>query len=491
VLDVIQFGEWMPDLPDFMNPGVVNAKNVIPSSSSYRPFPGLAVQSDALTNYARGAISAKATDNSTFFYCGDETKLYQVRNNTVSAKGTGFSTAVTDGWEFVQFGQTIIATNYADDVQSITIGAGGNFGTLITSTNVPKAKHADVVREFLVLGNTNDSTDGVKPNRVWWSAINDPTDFDPDQVTQSDYQDIPEGGQVQRIVGGAEYGLVFLERQIQRMTYVGSPLVFDFSPVDRRRGTNVPNSVIGHGRNVFYLSEEGFFAFDGAVSHPIGHNRVDRWLLDQFDPANAARVSAAIDPENALVCWGFPVTGSGNANIVLVYNWKDNRWAYAEVETELLVHAETQGFSLDDLDSITTDIDDGSLSPFDSDEYKGGEYRFAAFNNASRLSYFTGDSLAAEIDTGERQFSPGRLSLVRSARPIVDGVSPVVTVAVAGRNSQQEAESFGAAGPVEADGNVSLRNQARYQRFRTTIGANSDWTHAQGLEIDFNPSGAR
>ena len=32
----------------------------------------------------------------------------------------------------------------------------------------PRARHVDVVREFLVLGNTNDTTDGAVPNRVWW-----------------------------------------------------------------------------------------------------------------------------------------------------------------------------------------------------------------------------------------------------------------------------------------------------------------------------------
>jgi len=348
-----------------------------------------------------------------------------------------------------------------------------------------------VIRDFVVLGNTNDSTDGIRTNRVWWSGINDALDFDPDQVTQSDFQDIPEGGQVQRIIGGAEYGLVFLERQIQRMTYVGSPLVFDFTPVDRRRGTNIPNSVIGHGRNVFFWSEEGAFAFDGAVSHPIGHLKVDRWLLNQFDPANADRVSAAIDPLNSLVCWSFPTTGAGNSDIIMVYNWKDNRWAYVEQETQLLVHAETQGFSLEDLDNISTDIDAGVLSPFDSDEYKGGDFRFAAFDTTNKLSYFTASNLAAEIDSAEMQLTPGALSTVHSARPIVDGSDVTVTVSVAGRNLQSETASFGTAGAVEADGNVSLRKQARYHKLRTNIASGGTWTHAQGLEVNYVPAGKR
>ena len=34
----LPFGEWLPDLPDHMNPGSTQAKNVFPAVNSYRPF---------------------------------------------------------------------------------------------------------------------------------------------------------------------------------------------------------------------------------------------------------------------------------------------------------------------------------------------------------------------------------------------------------------------------------------------------------------------
>ena len=35
----LPFGEWLPDLPDHINPGATQARNVFPAVNSYRPFP--------------------------------------------------------------------------------------------------------------------------------------------------------------------------------------------------------------------------------------------------------------------------------------------------------------------------------------------------------------------------------------------------------------------------------------------------------------------
>lgn len=421
---VMPFGEWLPDLPDFANPGAIEAKNVIPSRTSYQPFPGLSEQTNALTGVATGAISARDISNNVYFYAGDATKLYESTDNifTDESKGGGYATAVDDVWEFVQFGQDVIATNFTDPVQEIAVGGGGvgAFADLIASTNKPKAKHLAVVRNFLVLGNTSDVTDGHVSNRIWWSGFNDPTDFDPDATTQSDYEDLTDGGWVQKVVGGTEYGIVFMESRIYRITYEGSPRIFDVYPVDRGRGTPIPNSVVAHGRDIFFISEEGFFRFDGSQSIPIGADRVDKTFWGQFDIANKARVSSAIDSVNKLVAWSFPGAGSvgGASNTLFLYNWAWGRWARVEVDMEILVSSLTQGFTLEGLDTVSTNVDTGFTDSFDSDVWKGGKIRFSAFDLSHRLGYFTGSNLASTLDTGEAQIFSGRRALINEARPL-------------------------------------------------------------------------
>jgi hypothetical protein len=351
----IPFGDWMPDLPDFANPGATVAKNVIPAERSYRPLGALQAATDALAARALGAAIGRDSAGNHFNYAGDVSKLYEVRASGVTdkSKGGGYSTGSGEIWEFALFGNRLIATNYTDAVQGIDVGAAGLFADQFTSTLTPKFRHLAVVREFLVGGNSNDATDGVVPHRTWWSAYKDPLDMDPDAQTQCDFEDRPAAGWVQRIVGGLEYGLVFQQRGITRMSYAGGETIFQFDSIDRKRGTPIPNSVIGHGRMVYFISEEGFFVTDGTQSYPIGANQVDRTFWGQFDISNAHLVSSAIDPLNKLVAWAF--LGAGGVLKIFFYDWQDRRWSEAEVEVEILVNATSEAFTLEELDAVALD----------------------------------------------------------------------------------------------------------------------------------------
>ena len=497
---LVPFGEWLPDQAELGNPGSLTVKNVIPAKNSYRPLQTLTAQSNALESRPLGAYSARDANNNVYFYVGTSSKLYEGINNTFTdeSKGGGYSTASGDSWEFTQYGSKMIATNFTDAVQSIAIGggSGGAFADHITSTLKPKAKHIATVRSFLVLGNTSDGTDGHVPFRTWWSGIKDSTDFDPDATTQSDYEDNEEGGWVQKIVGGAEYGVVFQERTISRMQYVGSPLIFSFEPADRRRGTKISNSVVGYGRMIFYISEEGFQIFDGTTSHPIGADKVDKTFWAQFDINNKDRLSASIDHQNKVVAWSFPGTGStgGNPNKIWMYNWLYGKWSESEVDQNLLAKAETQGYTLDGLDSVGTDIDDTGVfsESFDSDVWKGGAGRFGAFDTAHKLGYFTGANMAATIDTSEAQLIGGQRAMLTAVRPIVDGGTP--TVRIGSRNRTIDSHTFSTTVTANAIGLCPVRTNARYLRARMEMAAGQTWTHAQGIEIPeehVKPAGRR
>ena len=74
---MINFGEWLPDQPDHMNPGVVTATNVIPSASGYKPFPELITYSNAATATICGIFAAKDNDGNVSLFAGDGGKLYK------------------------------------------------------------------------------------------------------------------------------------------------------------------------------------------------------------------------------------------------------------------------------------------------------------------------------------------------------------------------------------------------------------------------------
>lgn len=492
----VPFGEWLPDLPIFENPGATVAKNVLPDAKSYRSFPNLQIYSDSIGGVCKGAIVARDTSGNYYNYVGDASTLYvntQLSWSNVSRLAGGtYSTAFDDYWEFVQFGNRVITVNgaNADVPQAITIGAA-NFAAL--SGAPPRAKHVATIRDFVVMGNL--SATATSPQMVRWCAINNADSWTPDAATLADFQDLPgDGGWIQKIVGG-EYGTVFQERAIFRMTFVGSPLIFQFDKIQTSIGAYAPQSVVNYRNFSFFLSEDGFYMFDGTNVMPIGNGKVDRTFFDDLDVTNIHRVHAVIDAKRKIVAWAYPGIGNiaGNPNRILIYNWAYKRWSRIEdVNVELILHAITSTYTLDGLDAISTNLD-SILVSLDDASWQAGNILLAAFNGSHRLAHFNGSAMAAVVETVEQQFnrSVDGLSYVTEVRPIAEGLSASITLAVATRNTLTQAADYSLAVAPNSAGVAEVRATGRYHRFRMTTANNSEFDHLMGVDISGTDDGVR
>ncbi len=486
----IPFAEWLPDRPDYANPGATEAKNVLPGLNYYKPLRGLSAVSDALTAYCRGGFAAADADGNVSVFAGDATKLYALVSgawNDVSQSG-GYNVNDRQGWEFAKFGETVIATSFSNPVQFIDLG-GSNFGDLITSVLKPRAAHVAVIRDYVVLGDTTDNTDGHKSERVWWSAINAPTDFDPDNATLCDFQDLPNGGSVQRIVNMAPgYGLIFKQRSIYRMVFTGPPEIARFDEIEQARGALMPGGVQVWGNTVYFIAEDGFYRLrEGEGAIPIGRERVDRFFLDDLDLENKHRVSSGICTKSGCVWWSYPGGNSkdGEPNRMIFYNWVTDRFARAEVDTQCLFGTLSTGYTLEDLDSISSDTDNFP-APFDSPEWQGGEYAIAAFDNENKLAFFGGDFLTSIIETAEAQpFKPQR-AFVSQVWPLVEGAG-TTTIQMGRRNKLKDSVTWGGASLENVIGAHDVMSDARYHRVRVTVAGGFD--KADGVQVEAVASG--
>ena len=479
----VPFGEFLPDQPSLGNPGSTLATNVLPMQSHYRPIKGLEVYSNALEKRAQGAIGVTKRSGEVYVFAGDADKLYRI--NRISApnfenvaKEGGYKTPDDRSWQFTQFGDKILATNFIDPIQSFDMESSETFTDL--GGTPPKAHHLAVINNFVVVGNTWDETDGHRPNRVRWSAIDNAENWAISASTQSDFQDLQgEGGRIQAVIGG-DYGVIIQERSIWRMTYVGSPLVFQFEEVEKNRGTLTPNSVVHVGGNVFYLGESGFYMFNGQSSVPIGANKVDEYFLKDMDRTYLPNLTAAADPVNKLVYWSYTGQGhtGGRANKLLVYNWELGTWASGELETEGLFRSVTMGESLDSMDTISASLDDIAYS-LDSTIWMGGAPVLAAFDTNHCLSFFNGNRLDSVLETKEIALGEGERTHVQGVRPILDGGT--ATVQIGSREGLNENVTWSDPIALNNIGIADCRSNARYHRFRVNL--DGDWNTMQGLEV--------
>jgi hypothetical protein len=487
---MIPVGPWFPDLPALANPGALEALNVIPDAASYRPLPAFAEQGNAMAGRVQGAIYARGVAGTIAQFAGDGMKLYKWDSSGVNwldvsrAVGGPYVTPVDGGWSMTQFGDLVIAVNGTDAPQKFTIGSSTNFGALGGSP--PVGRLIATVRDFTVMGRI-----AATVNRVQWSGINNAETWASSQVTQADFQDLPDGGYVMGLVGG-EYGVVFQERSIKRMTYVGVPLIFQFDEIARGIGTPAEGSVARYEDMAFFLSDEGFYMLAGAQQlRGIGHNKVDRYFWNDVNQSYLYRVSSAVDPVNKLYVVTYPGSGSadGTPNRLLIYNWQADRWSRAEQAMALLHQGASQAsYTLEGLDSITTNLDALPFS-LDSRAWSGaGRLLLAGFSTANRAGFFNGQPMAATVDTGEAQLIEGQRALVRGLRPLVDGGTPSVAIGTRGR--VVDPVQWGPEVTQNDRGLCPQRASGRYFRARIKMPAGQSWGHLQGVdEIDAAPAG--
>lgn len=482
---MIKFGEWLPDQP-LSKAGASVAKNVTPSVDSYRPMPSFGVYSDAMDNRCRGGAFFKDKNGVSYGYAGDAGKIYEIGQTLVDvSKVGGYSTTEEESWEFVQWGNQVVATNKDDDVQVSTFG-DANFVDLGGSP--PKAKHIAVVKNFLVLANIRDPVDGDVLNRVRWSAFEDINTWTVG-TNQADFQNLlGSGGAITKIVGG-EYGVIFQETGIWRMDYVGTPLIFNFNIVEPERGTSYPGSVVQYGRSIYYLGVDGFYELvDGSSSRPIGHEKVNRFFFEDFDSNYKHRMYGAVDPGRNIVIWVYPGSQnqSGKPNKAIIYNWVTGRWSYAEIDLECIFNAYTIALTLDQLDSFGT-LDTIPYS-FDSSVWKGGDILMACVNHSHEFGYLNGPSLIAEIETPE--IGDNEMRYIRSVRPYIEGdTNTVVNISIGYRNTDRGNVTWGSDMSLNSIGEANARVKSRFNRFRVTI--SNGFEQAIGIDIRSRPAGRR
>ena len=494
---------------------------------------GDSVTVDASNNVFDGSYAITTVPTSTTF------TYAKVNANITSAAATGTVIAPNYTsiyrWQFIQFGNYAIATNGSEKVQYYDVNASSYFGDL--AATAPIAKFVTVVRDFVVCANIGA---GTNPTRVNWSDINDPTDWTAGAASQSDFQDLPDGGDITQIVGG-EFGIVFLEKAIVRMTYIGSPLFFQFDTISRNVGCIEGGSVAQYSGVTYFLADDGFYSCNGQQVTAIGAEKVDRFFFNNANIADIDTISSSIDPERNLVIWNYTNT-SGDREL-LIYNFQTQKWSSANTDVDYLGTLATTGTSLEGIDTAynvtagsfvatkqytirsvgTTDytligavantvgilftatgvgsgtgvaIDmaasaaalktiDTLVTTMDDRLYKGGKFIFGGVRDAKIIT-FTGTNATASITTNDLEY--GYNSVLTLIRPSVDNGS--ASVSVASRRMLDDTITFGSSVSASQEDRCAVRSAGRYHRVNfVPTGAN--WFSAIGMDIDYSEQGTR
>jgi len=470
----ITFTEWLPDQPPVAG-ALVEAKNVIPQQIGYGPLPSVSPISNDAGENLNGVFSGRFGDTTKVF-ASSNTKLYEYSSSTLDlsniSQAGNYSASESGRWNTAQFGKVVLAANGEEIVQAYTIGTSSNFADLASAA--PTAHFVSVVRDFVVCGRTNE-----EPNKVLWSDINDETDWSSGPTSQSDFQIIPDGGNIQGISGG-EFALIFLQKGISRMTYAGAPLYFQFDTISRGLGCLEPKSIAQYGNLSFFLSDDGFYLCDGTKVQPIGAEKIDRFFFNDAELALLNTMSVAVDPVRRCVFWLY--TNNSSVQSILIYNWQIQKWSRGETTADFIASVETEGITLESLDNYSSSLDDLGISL--DDRFWVADNTLLAGVEDQKIVAFSGANSNAEIITGDLV---GENSIITLAKPQINGGT--ANVAVSSRARLDNDVTFGTAANADIENRCALRSHGRYHRIKVLPSGN--YTSAVGVDLDIKTRGSR
>lgn len=477
----MNFEEWLPDQPGLVG-AVKEALNVVPQAVGYGPLRTPVDYSQAASVDINNVVAGRnPSSGNTEVFAGGATKLFKLDSNDLSldnvSKAGGYTTVTEQKWRFTQFGNVLIAGNGDTILQAWTLGSSTAWADLDAAA--PQARYLTVVRDFVVAGYTS----GTDPQKVQWSGINDETAWTTTSTNQSDYQIVPDGGSVQGITGG-EFGLVLMEKSIYRMSYVGTPAIFQFDNISRNLGCFEPNSIVQYQGVTYFLGDDGFYACNGTQVMGIGTEKVDRFFFNDLDESYSYKMSATVDPIKNLIVWAYPSSGSNGAvDSLLIYNFEVKRWSRGEVSVGFVAQSATPAYTLEALDAFGT-VDTITTS-FDSRIWTGGKSQFVGGNGA-KIVTFSGVNLTGTIQTGDIEI-PGRTSTINMTRPLIDAGQ--AGVAYATRNRLVDSITYSSYTSADSEGRAAFRTTGRYHRL--SVQPSGSWTTAIGIEFDLVPAGTR
>lgn len=487
-MPILSFGAYRPDVSDYRGQYTKLLLNVIPRGDGYGPVQSLTPFTSALSAACRGYFFARKADGSISVFAGTSTKLYNLNNTTgawtdVSKGATTYSAlSSTDNWQFAQFNNFVFAVQKNAPPQVFDLTSSTAFADLGGSP--PQASYIAVVNRFVVLSGL------ASPNvyRIQWSGLNATTTWT-SGVSQSDFQDLADGGIVRGVAGG-EFGVIFQDSSIRRLTYApGSPYVFGIDRISSDDGLYAPYSIISAGDRVFFCSPQGFkMLLPGGYPQPIGKEKVDRTFFNDVDASNLQLMIGAHDPNQSRVYWAYKsINGTtGLFDKVLCYDWVLDEWAPIQISGEYIASLSKPGITLEGVDAAYgSNIDTLSISSLDAIS-NASLVQLSAVNSSHVTGFFTGANLEATLETPEQGQDTNRI-FVRGFRPITDASN--VYGLLTYRETAQATEATSTETQVNAAGNCPQLVSTRYARAKLRIPAGSTWTFAAGVEPDVETEG--
>jgi hypothetical protein len=420
--------------------------------------------------YVRGGGQALIS-STPYYYAYTDDGIFESANGAAfTARSATFLSAQVD---FIQFDDIAIAAcGTSNPTLYHTIGAASNFATLGSSSGTaPAAQRVGRINKFVLLGNTSADTTNVR-----WSGIDQPTSWPtPNSATaiaQQAGEQYMDGvlGAVTGFTSGDQFGIIFQETGLTRVSYVGPPVVLQFDKISDKVGCTHPRSIVQVGNIAYFIGTDSVYRTDGVTLADIGYGKVSRYFLNRLTGARD-RVYAAANIYKKIIYWAFCNTSNveSQPSEVLIYNYQENRFSLVAQSCEYIYSTTGQelvGTGTRQIKALGIDNTLGSLT---ENTLLGG--------------------VPPRIYLGLVEPNPGGFARMSGVKFIADATSTARAVNLEYTNELGSTTITGLVTATAATGFSDFRVEARY--FAPQFWAATAFDNLTAVELQLRSSGSR
>lgn len=447
---------WTPDLSltnQFLYGGLNIAKNVYPINQEYWPVFGKTIYNDtAISGIPINGITMQYSDGTFYNFLGSSTKLYRFDSANMTdvtrASGGAYDATV---WNFERYGTWLIATNYTDAIQVIKgISSASNFETLGGSPS--NAKYLLLNSGHLILGNLTDY-----PKKIQWSAREDIEDYTASLTTGAGSQNFPDlDGNINGMGAIGDAFVIASQNSLTIGYYVGGTYTFNFRiNAIKNIGCFYPQSFISIGNEVFFWGRDTIYRFNGSDSPVDIGKYVKKTIFDNVNIAYIHKITVCHDKMKNLIIWAYTTSGStGNPDRLLVYNYIEDRFSYIELDCYNIFMGSSGGILLD---SLTESLIDDNSYLIDSNYFiNNAIVPMVVDTDDGKVKTLSGDTLTAEIETGEFKLFPKAYTVNKVYLPL-EGATSTGAGIIKHRYSPNASQNSSSSSSIKSDATIDLR----------------------------------
>ena len=146
--------------------------------------------------------------------------------------------------------------------------------------------------------------------------------YNPTAINSAGTQRLQDGTKIMGALKAKETILVWTDNALYTMKFIGAPFTFGFEQVGTNCGLIGKNAAVEIDGVAYWMSANGFFAFDGTVkSMPCS---IEDYVYNQIDTTKGQQIAAGIDNLHTEVIWYYTSTSSEYNDQYVVYNYGES-----------------------------------------------------------------------------------------------------------------------------------------------------------------------